>query len=147
MDFKLEVVVLPVADVDRAKAFYKTLGWREDADLVAGADYRVVQLTPPGSPCSVILGTGLTSAVPGSAEGLQLVVSDVDAARAELAGRGVEVSEVFHDETGVFHHAGTDHRAIGPAPEHASYGWFVSFADPDGNLWFVQEITTRLPGR
>jgi catechol 2,3-dioxygenase-like lactoylglutathione lyase family enzyme len=147
MDFKLEVVVLPVADVDRAKAFYKTLGWREDADLVAGADYRVVQLTPPGSPCSVIFGTGLTSAAPGLAEGLQLVVSDVDAARAELAGRGVEVSEVFHDETGVFHHAGTDHRAIGPAPEHASYGSFVSFADPDGNLWFVQEITTRLPGR
>ncbi|HEY4700410.1 MAG TPA: VOC family protein, partial [Streptosporangiaceae bacterium] len=138
MDFKLEVVVLPVADVDRAKAFYKTLGWREDADLVAGADYRVVQLTPPGSPCSVIFGTGLTSAAPGLAEGLQLVVSDVDAARAELAGRGVEVSEVFHDETGVFHHAGTDHRAIGPAPEHASYGSFVSFADPDGNLWFVQ---------
>src|ERR1700710_735410 len=101
MDMKLEVVVLPVADVDRAKAFYKTLGWREDADLVAGADYRVVQLTPPGSPCSVIFGTGLPSAAPGSAEGLQLVVSDVDAARAELAGRGVEVSEVFHDETGV----------------------------------------------
>jgi catechol 2,3-dioxygenase-like lactoylglutathione lyase family enzyme len=147
MDFKLEVVVLPVADVNRAKDFYKTLGWREDADLVTGADYRVVQLTPPGSPCSVIFGTGLTSAAPGSAEGLQLVVSDVDAARAELAGRGVEVSEVFHDETGVFHHAGTDHRAIGPASEHASYGSFVSFADPDGNLWFVQEITTRLPGR
>ena len=147
MDFKLEVVVLPVADVDRAKDFYKTLGWREDADLVTGADYRVVQLTPPGSPCSVIFGTGLTSAAPGSAEGLQLVVSDVDAARAELASRGVEVSQVFHDETGVFHHAGTDHRAVGPAPERASYGSFVSFADPDGNLWFVQEITTRLPGR
>jgi catechol 2,3-dioxygenase-like lactoylglutathione lyase family enzyme len=147
MDFKLEVVVLPVADVDRAKDFYKTLGWREDADLVAGADYRVVQLTPPGSPCSVIFGIGLTSAAPGSAEGLQLVVSDVDAARAELASRGIEVSEVFHDETGVFHHAGTGHRAAGSAPEHASYGSFVSFADPDGNLWFVQEITTRLPGR
>ena len=147
MDFKLEVVVLPVADVDRAKDFYKTLGWREDADLVTGADYRVVQLTPPGSPCSVIFGTGLTSAAPGSAEGLQLVVSDVDAARAELVSRDVKVSEVFHDETGVFHHAGTGHRAIGPAPKHASYGSFVSFADPDGNLWFVQEITTRLPGR
>jgi catechol 2,3-dioxygenase-like lactoylglutathione lyase family enzyme len=147
MDFKLEVVVLPVADVDRAKDFYKTLGWREDADLATEADYRVVQLTPPGSPCSVIFGTGLTSAAPGSAEGLQLVVSDVDAARAELAGRGIEVSEVFHDETGVFHHAGTNQRAVGPAPEHASYGSFVSFADPDGNLWFVQEITTRLPGR
>src|ERR1700679_1548427 len=107
MDFKLEVVVLPVADVDRAKDFYKTLGWREDADLVTGADYRVVQLTPPGSPCSVIFGNGLTPAAPGSAEGLQLIVSDVDAARAELTSRGVEVSEVFHDETGVFHHAGT----------------------------------------
>jgi catechol 2,3-dioxygenase-like lactoylglutathione lyase family enzyme len=147
MDFKLEVVVLPVADVDRAKDFYKTLGWREDADLATEADYRVVQLTPPGSPCSVIFGTGLTSAAPGSAEGLQLVVSDVDAARAELAGRGIEVSEVFHDETGVFHHSGTNQRAAGPAPKHASYGSFVSFADPDGNLWFVQEITTRLPGR
>jgi catechol 2,3-dioxygenase-like lactoylglutathione lyase family enzyme len=147
MDFKLEVVVLPVSDVDRAKDFYKALGWRQDADLVSSADYRVVQLTPPGSPCSVIFGTGLTSAAPGSAEGLQLVVSDVDAACAELAGRGVEVSDVFHDETGVFHHAQTGGRVTGPAPNRASYGSFASFSDPDGNLWFIQEITTRLPGR
>jgi catechol 2,3-dioxygenase-like lactoylglutathione lyase family enzyme len=147
MDFRFEVVVLPVSDVDRAKGFYKALGWREDADLVTGPGFRVVQLTPPGSPCSVIFGTGLTGAPPGSAEGMQLVVSDIDAARAELAGRGVEVSEVFHDEGGVFHHAGTAHRATGPAPDHATYGSFLSFADPDGNLWFVQEVTTRLPGR
>jgi catechol 2,3-dioxygenase-like lactoylglutathione lyase family enzyme len=147
MDFKLEVVVLPVSDVDRAKDFYKALGWREDADFVSDAEFRVVQLTPPGSPCSVIFGTGLTAAAPGSAEGLQLVVSDVDAARAELAERGADVSEVFHDEGGVFHHAGTAARASGHADGRASYGSFVSFGDPDGNLWFVQEVTTRLPGR
>lgn len=147
MDFRLEVVVLPVSDVDRAKDFYKALGWREDADLVTGADFRVVQLTPPGSPCSVIFGTGLTGAVPGSAEGMQLVVSDIDAARAELAGRGASVSEVFHDQGGVFHHAKTGGREPGPADGHATYGSFLSFPDPDGNLWFVQEVTTRLPGR
>jgi catechol 2,3-dioxygenase-like lactoylglutathione lyase family enzyme len=130
VDMKLEVVVIPVSDVDRAKAFYRALGWREDADFTTDDTFRVVQLTPPGS-----------------AEGLQLVVSDVEAARAELAGRGAEVSEVFHDEGGVFHHAGTQRRAAGPAPGRASYGSFVSFPDPDGNLWFVQEITTRLPGR
>jgi catechol 2,3-dioxygenase-like lactoylglutathione lyase family enzyme len=147
VDFKLEVVVIPVADVDRAKAFYKGLGWREDADLVTGDDFRVVQLTPPGSACSVIFGTGLTSAVPGSAEGLQLVVDDLDAAREELAARGATVSEVFHDAGGVFHHAGTASRVSGPAPDHQSYGSFVSFSDPEGNSWLVQEITTRLPGR
>jgi catechol 2,3-dioxygenase-like lactoylglutathione lyase family enzyme len=140
-------MVLPVSDVDRAKDFYKALGWRQDADLGTGEDFRVVQLTPPGSPCSVIFGTGLTGAVPGSAEGMQLVVNDIDAARAELSGRGASVSEVFHDEGGVFHHAGTGQRAAGSAPDHASYGSFLSFADPDGNLWFVQEVTTRLPGR
>jgi len=106
MDFKLEVVVLPVSDVDRAKDFYKALGWREDADFVTGPEFRVVQLTPPGSPASVIFGAGLTTAAPGSAQGLQLVVDDIGAARDELAGRGAEVSEVFHDEGGVFHHAG-----------------------------------------
>jgi catechol 2,3-dioxygenase-like lactoylglutathione lyase family enzyme len=147
MDFKLEVVVLPVADVDRAKDFYKALGWREDADFVTGPEFRVVQLTPPGSPASVIFGAGLTTAAPGSAQGLQLVVDDIGAARDELAGRGAEVSEVFHDEGGVFHHAGTAARVTGPAPENASYGSFVSFSDPDGNQWFVQEVTTRLPGR
>ncbi len=107
MDMKLEVVMLPVADVDGAKNFYKALGWREDADFAAGEDFRVVQLTPPGSACSVIFGTGITSAAPGSAQGLHLVVTDIDAARAELAGGGAEVSEVFHDAGGVFHHAGT----------------------------------------
>ena len=147
MDMKLEVVVLPVSDVDRAKRFYQALGWRLDADFAGEGDFRVVQLTPPGSSCSVIFGTGVTSAVPGSAEGLQLVVTDIEAARAEVAAHGVEVSEVFHDAGGVFHHAGTAGRAPGPAPEHRSYGLFVSFSDPDGNGWFIQEVTTRLPGR
>ena len=145
MDMKLEVVVLPVSDVDRAKEFYKALGWREDADFAASADFRVVQLTPPGSACSVIFGTGVSSARPGSAQGLQLTVSDIDQARAELAERGAEVSEVFHDAGGVFHHAGTAARVPGPAPEHKSYGSFASFSDPDGNGWLIQEITTRLP--
>jgi catechol 2,3-dioxygenase-like lactoylglutathione lyase family enzyme len=147
VDFKLEVVVIPVSDVDRAKAFYLALGWREDADFAKSADFRVVQVTPPGSPCSVIFGTGLTTAAPGSTQGLQLVVGDIDAARAYLADHGAAVSEVFHDAGGVFHHAGTEGRATGPAPDHQSYGSFVSFSDPDGNSWFVQEITQRLPGR
>jgi catechol 2,3-dioxygenase-like lactoylglutathione lyase family enzyme len=147
VDMKLEVVVVPVSDVDRAKNFYKALGWREDADFVAGADFRVVQLTPPGSPCSVIFGTGITSAAPGSTQGLQLTVTDIDAARAELVSNGADVSEVFHDAGGVFHHAGTAGRVPGPAPDHQSYGSFASFADPDGNGWLLQEITTRLPGR
>jgi len=144
---KLEVVVVPVSDVDRAKGFYEALGWRLDADFAGDAGFRVVQLTPPGSACSIIFGHEVTSAAPGSAEGLQLVATDIDAARAELVDRGVEVSEVFHDAGGVFHHAGTASRAPGPAPEHRSYGSFVSFRDPDGNAWFVQEVTTRLPGR
>src|ERR1700742_4966730 len=110
MDMKLEVIVVPVADVDRAKNFYTGLGWREDADYAAGADFRVVQLTPPGSPSSIILGTGLTTAAPGSAQGLHLVVSDIDAARAELAAHGVDISPVFHDAGGVFHHGGTEGR-------------------------------------
>ena len=146
MDYKLEVVVLPVSDVDKAKDFYTGLGWRLDADYTSG-DFRVVQLTPPGSPCSVIIGTGVSSAAPGSAQGLHLVVTDIDAARAELAGRGADVSEVFHDAGGVFHHAGTANRVTGPAQDHQSYGSFVSFSDPDGNQWYLQEITTRLPGR
>jgi catechol 2,3-dioxygenase-like lactoylglutathione lyase family enzyme len=144
---KLEVVVIPVSDVDKAKDFYEALGWRQDADFVAAGDFRVVQVTPPGSPCSVIFGAGVTSAEPGSAEGLQLVVTDIDAARDELVSRGADVSEVFHDVGGVFHHAGTQRRASGPAPDHGSYGSFLSFSDPDGNGWFVQEVTTRLPGR
>jgi catechol 2,3-dioxygenase-like lactoylglutathione lyase family enzyme len=144
---KLEVVVVPVSDVDRAKGFYEALGRRLDADFVGDGDFRVVQLTPPGSPCSIIFGTGVTSAAPGSADGLQLVTTDIEAARAELVGRGVEVSDVFHDAGGVFHHAGTAGRAPGPAPGHNSYGSFASFSDPDGNGWFIQEVTTRLPGR
>jgi catechol 2,3-dioxygenase-like lactoylglutathione lyase family enzyme len=147
MDYKLEVVVLPVTDVDRAKAFYQKLGWRLDADFATGPDFRVVQMTPPGSACAVIFGTGITTSAPASADGLQLVVDDIDAARAELAGRGAPVSEVFHDAGGVFHHAGTTGRVDGPAPEHKSYGSWVSFDDPDGNTCYVQEVTTRLPGR
>jgi catechol 2,3-dioxygenase-like lactoylglutathione lyase family enzyme len=147
VDTKLEVVVLPVSDVDRAKDFYTALGWREDADIATSDDFRVIQLTPPGSPCSIIFGTGLTSAAPGSAEGLHLVVDDIDAARAELESRGAQVSEVFHDSGGIFHHAGDGERVSGPAPERASYGSFASFSDPDGNGWVLQEITTRLPGR
>jgi len=147
VDMKLEVVVVPVSDVDRAKGFYQSLGWRLDADFPGEGGFRVVQLTPPGSACSIIFGSGVTSAAPGSAQGLQLVVTDIDTARAELVDRGVEVSEVFHDAGGVFHHAGTEARTPGPAPEHKSYGSFVSFNDPDGNDWFVQEVTTRLPGR
>ena len=147
MDMKLEVVVVPVADVDKAKDFYQALGWRLDADFAAGEDFRVVQLTPPGSPCSIIFGAGITSAAPGSADGLQLTVTDIDAARAELTSRGAEVSEVFHDAGGVFRHAGADGRVPGPAPDHKSYGSFASFSDPDGNGWLLQEITTRLPGR
>lgn len=147
MDMKLEVVVLPVSDVDRAKAFYQSLGWRQDADFSGEGGFRVVQFTPPGSPASIIFGSQLTGSSPGSYEGLQLVVDDIDAAREELIGKGVEVSEVFHDAGGVFHHGGTDNRASGPAPEHKSYGSFLSFTDPDGNTWFLQEITTRIPGR
>ena len=147
MDMKLEVVVVPVSDVDKAKDFYQALGWRLDADFARSEDFRVVQLTPPGSRCSIIFGTGITSAAPGSADGLQLTVTDIDAARNELISCGAEVSEVFHDAGGVFHHAGTERRVSGPAPNHRSYGSFVSFSDPDGNGWLLQEITTRLPGR
>ncbi|MFF3916490.1 VOC family protein [Streptomyces sp. NPDC001852] len=147
MDMKLEVVVIPVSDVDRSKGFYKSLGWRLDADFVAGDGFRVVQLTPPGSPCSVIFGNGVSSAMPGSAAGLYLVVSDIEAARAALARNGVEVSETFHDSGGVFHHAGSKDRVPGPDPERRSYASFASFTDPDGNGWMLQEITERLPGR
>jgi len=146
-EMRLEVVVLAVSDVDRAKAFYEMLGWRLDADLAVDDGYRVVQVTPPGSGCSVIFGTGVTSAQPGSADGLQLSVYDIDEARADLVARGVDVSEPFHDVTGIFHHAGTQGRQDGPAPEHADYGSFAAFSDPDGNGWLLQEIKTRLPGR
>jgi catechol 2,3-dioxygenase-like lactoylglutathione lyase family enzyme len=146
VDEKLEVVVIPVADADRAKEFYLGLGWRLDADVAAGDSFRIVQLTPPGSDCCVQFGTGLTPAAPGSAQGLYLIVSDIEAARAELLSHGVQASEVFHEGApgGRFN---PDGRVSGPAPDEASYGSFVSFRDPDGNGWLVQEITTRLPGR
>jgi catechol 2,3-dioxygenase-like lactoylglutathione lyase family enzyme len=146
-EMRLEVVVLPVSDVDRAKSFYTGLDWRLDADLVVDDGYRVVQVTPPGSGCSIIFGTGVSSATPGSAQGLQLSVYDIDEARADLVSRGVQVSQLFHDRTGIFHHAGTEGRLDGPAAQHADYGSFTSFSDPDGNGWLLQEIKTRLPGR
>ncbi|MFD9698720.1 VOC family protein [Lentzea sp. NPDC059081] len=147
MDYKIEVAVIPVSDVDRAVHFYKALGWRFDAEFADDEGYRLVQLTPPGSPASIIFGTGVTNAAPGSTEGLHLVVDDVVAAREDLLGRGVRVSEIFHDKTGVFHHAGDEARVAGPAPDRSSYGSFATFSDPDGNGWVLQEVTTRLPGR
>jgi catechol 2,3-dioxygenase-like lactoylglutathione lyase family enzyme len=147
VELKLEVVVLPVSDVDRAKSFYRGLGWREDADFATGADFRVVQFTPPGSMCSIIFGKGVTAAEPGSIRDLMLVVRDIEAARTELVGCGADVSELFHDEGGVFHHAGTNARVPGRDPGGRSYCTWASFNDPDGNGWMLQEITTRLPGR
>jgi catechol 2,3-dioxygenase-like lactoylglutathione lyase family enzyme len=148
-EFKLEVVVLPVSDVDRAKGFYEGLGWRLDADVSPTEDYRIVQLTPPGSACSIQFGIGVSSAAPGSTQSLYLAVADIGAAREELIARGAEVSEVFHEGApgARFHHAGPNGRVSGPASESGSYGSFVSFSDPDGNSWLLQEITTRLPGR
>ena len=152
VDMKLEVVVIPVSDVDRAKRFYGGLGWRLDAEFAAGEDFRIMQFTPPGSGCSIIFGRNVTAAAPGSAQGLYLVVSDIQAARKELLGRGVEVSEVFHGAADAY--AGTDepflfgrHRVTGPDPDHGSYRSFASFKDPDGNGWLFQEVTARLPGR
>ncbi|MFJ9836562.1 VOC family protein [Streptomyces sp. NPDC101169] len=147
MDMKLEVVVVPVSDVDRAKEFYTALGWRLDADIAPDTEFRVVQVTPPGSPASVIFGTSVTAQTPGSAQGLHLVVDDIEAAHEELTRRGADPSEVFHDAGGVFHHADTDARVPGPDAGRGSYGSFLSFTDPDGNGWFLQEITNRLPGR
>ncbi|MEU8750484.1 VOC family protein [Streptomyces chartreusis] len=147
MDMKLEVVVVPVADVDRAKKFYTALGWRLDADVAPDAGFRVVQMTPPGSPASVIFGMSVTEQAPGSARGLHLVVDDIEAAHAELERNGADPSEVFHDAGGVFHHGGTDARVPGADPKRGSYGSFLSFDDPDGNEWLLQEVTTRLPGR
>jgi catechol 2,3-dioxygenase-like lactoylglutathione lyase family enzyme len=144
---KLEVLVLPVSDVDRAKRFYQTLGFRLDIDYIAGENFRVVQLTPPGSECSIIIGKGITSAVPGSVQGLHLIVFDIEASRSELLRRGVAVREVFHDVGGVFHHAGAEGRASGPAPGRPDYGSFASFSDPDGNGWLLQEVKKRAPGR
>jgi catechol 2,3-dioxygenase-like lactoylglutathione lyase family enzyme len=138
MDMMLEVVTLPVSDVDRAKAFYESLGWRADADIVAGDAFRVVQVTPPHSACSIAFGKGVTTAAPGSAQRLLLVVRDIEAARAELVSRGVDVSEVFHLDGGP---------VPGPDPQRRSYQSYASFTDPDGNGWQLQEVTTRLPGR
>jgi catechol 2,3-dioxygenase-like lactoylglutathione lyase family enzyme len=146
MDMKLEVIVLPVSDVDRAKDFYAALGWRLDADFVAGDGLRVIQFTPPGSACSIIFGRNVAVAAPGSAKGLHLVVESLDSARKELSDNGIAVSEIFHDSGGVFHHADGG-RVPGRDPEHRSYSSFASFSDPDGNEWFLQEITERLPGR
>jgi catechol 2,3-dioxygenase-like lactoylglutathione lyase family enzyme len=147
VDLKLEVVVIPVADVDRAKRFYESLGWRLDADFSNDQDWRVVQMTPPGSPCSVMFGKGFTTAVPGSAQGTFLVVDDLEAARAELTGHGVDVSEAFHFEGNLIRVAGTKGRVPGLDPKGASYFSFASFSDPDGNSWLVQEVKTRFPGR
>ncbi|MBD2082629.1 VOC family protein [Leptolyngbya sp. FACHB-17] len=146
-NMKLEVVVIPVADVDRSIDFYKTLGWRLDADFPGENGFRVVQLTPPGSECSIIFGKGVSLAEPGSVQGLYLIVYDIEAARAELVDRGVEVSEVFHDIGGIFHHAGTEGRVPGPDPDRRDYASYASFSDPDGNGWVLQEVKTRLPGR
>ncbi|MFJ9759890.1 VOC family protein [Streptomyces sp. NPDC101149] len=147
MDFKLEVVVLPVSDVDRAKAFYEKAGFRLDVDYVADDSYRVVHLTPSGSHCSILFGTGVTTAAPGSVQGLHLIVSDIVAAHAELVDRGIEMGEIFHDAGGVFHRGTDEGRVSGPHPQRSSYGSFATFRDPDGNEWVLQEITTRLPGR
>src|SRR5580658_2417464 len=151
VDMKFEIVVIPVSNVERAKEFYAKLGWRLDADFDNGKDFRIIQFTPPGSGCSLIFGKNVTAAAPGSAQGLYLIVSDVQAARQALLDRGVQISEVFHNE-GVY--AGADEpylfgrlRVSGPDPEHRSYRSFASFHDPDGNGWLFQEITARLPGR
>jgi catechol 2,3-dioxygenase-like lactoylglutathione lyase family enzyme len=151
-DMKFEIAVIPVSDVDRAKAFYANLGWRLDADYASGDDFRVIQFTPPGSSASVIFGKNVTAAAPGSAQGLYLIVSDIAATRKQLLDRGVKVSDVFHDAGGVY--AGADEpylfgrkRIGGEDPEHRSYRSFASFSDPDGNGWLFQQVTERLPGR
>jgi catechol 2,3-dioxygenase-like lactoylglutathione lyase family enzyme len=146
---KLEVVIIPVSDVDRAKQFYGRLGWRLDADFPFDNGVRIVQFTPPGSGSSIQFGAKVTSAAPGSAQGLYLIVSDIQAAREELTASGAQVSEVFHAGTpgAQFQPDGTSGRASGPAPDHASYGSFATFSDPDGNGWLLQEVTARLPGR
>ncbi|WP_159617693.1 VOC family protein [Arthrobacter zhaoguopingii] len=147
MEFKLEVVAVPVTDVDRAKAFYNSLGWRFDADFTVDEDLRVVQFTPPGSGASIMIGKGITAGAPGSLQGLYLIVDDIIAAREDIAARGIEISEVWHDAKGIWHHEGGKDRVAGPDPERKTYASYASFTDPDGNGWFLQEITTRLPGR
>jgi catechol 2,3-dioxygenase-like lactoylglutathione lyase family enzyme len=147
MDTKLEVVVLPVSDVDRAKQFYAALGWREDGDFVVDETLRVIQMTPPGSPASVIFGKGITDAAPGSVQNLVLAVDDIEEARAQLAAQGADITEVYHDAGGIFYHAGTESRVPGPDPKRGTYASFASFSDPDGNGWVLQEVSSRLPGR
>lgn len=146
VDFRLEVLVIPVSDVDRAKQFYLSLGWREDADFPIRDDFRVIQMTPPGSPASVIFGSGITAAAPGSAGPLVLAVYDIEAARADLVARGADATEVFHGRS-AFDLNGDAPRESGPDPDGNSYNSWVAFTDPDGNRWFLQEIKTRLPGR
>jgi catechol 2,3-dioxygenase-like lactoylglutathione lyase family enzyme len=148
MDMKLEVVVLPVSDVDRAKRFYEKLGFRLDIDYVESEEFRVLQFTPPGSGASIIFGKGITSSAPGSVQNLHLIVSDIEEARADLVSRGVDVSEVFWDAGGTFHHHGwPEERVAGRHPEPSNYRSFASFSDPDGNGWVFQEVKERLPGR
>jgi catechol 2,3-dioxygenase-like lactoylglutathione lyase family enzyme len=157
MDLKLELIVLPVCDVDRAKAFYEAAGFRLDLDKAVSEDWRAVHFTPPGSECSIIFGKGITSAAPGSVQGMYLVVFDIEEARAELVGRGIEVSEVFHDAGGLLYHghdagevvhgAEGQARIAGPHPTRADYGSYATFSDPDGNGWVLQEVKQRAPGR
>jgi catechol 2,3-dioxygenase-like lactoylglutathione lyase family enzyme len=147
LDFKIEVVMLGVSDVDRAKQFYEKLGWRLDADFAAPeGDFRVIQFTPPGSACSIAFGTGVTTTPPGAIRGLELVVTDIEAARAEIAGRGIEIGAVYHDAK-LIHRASTASRVPGPDPARRSYLSYADFNDPDGNQWIVQEVTKRAPGR
>ena len=146
IDMKLEVVVIPVSDIDRAKRFYGDLGWRLDLDYTTENEFRVIQFTPPGSGCSVIFGDNVTTAAPGSVQGLHLIVSDIVAARDELIRRGIEIGEPFHDAGGVFHHASAEGLVSGPNPQRKSYASYASFSDPDGNGWVFQEVTARLTG-
>jgi catechol 2,3-dioxygenase-like lactoylglutathione lyase family enzyme len=151
VDYKFEIVVIPVSDVDRAKEFYARLGWRFDIDAGNGGDYRIVQFTPPGSGCSIIFGKNVTDAAPGSVQDLYLIVSDIEAARKDLLGRGVQIGEAFHGDKGVYDGPNEPflfgrRRVSGPDPKHGSYQSYASFRDPDGNGWLLQEVTTRLPG-
>ena len=147
MDMKLEVVVLPVADVDRAKAFYRRVGFVEDLDYASGPEFRVVQLTPSGSQASIVFGIGVTDATPGSVGGLQLIVTDIEAARSELVRRGIDVGDVFHDMGGVFYHHSPQWELPGRDPVGRDYASFARFSDPDGNGWVLQEVKHRAPGR
>ena len=146
VDMKLEIVLVPVSDVDRAKRFYRDLGWRLDLDYTTGNDYRVIQFTPPGSECSIMVGKNITTASPGSLQDVHLIVADVEVACADLRQRGVEVSGPFHEAGGVFHHAGSRHRLRGLRARRESYASYASFNDPDGNGWILQEVTARLSG-